>query len=80
MSMIEKYQKIVDTVWEKVYVQNSPLEAEDTEKLAESFAEKVAKKYNTKYCKWPGKPNRIKDCMRYFSANKALKYLIFYKI
>jgi len=36
----EKYQKIVDTVWEKVYVQNSPLEAEDTEKLTELFAEK----------------------------------------
>ena len=36
----EKYQKIVDTIWEKVYVQNSPLEAEDTEKLTELFAEK----------------------------------------
>jgi len=35
----EKYQKIVDTVWEKVYVQNSVLEAEDTEELLETIAE-----------------------------------------
>lgn len=36
----EKYQKIVDTVWEKVYVQNSSLEAEDIEKLTELSVEK----------------------------------------